>query len=78
MKKNKKSQIHYPKRHGSAYGTKPGLYLIDGLGHKIRLPLTNFSCEVLTNHLTIGNVEFQMSERSSGALIKTVHEVLNE
>ena len=77
MKKNKKSHIHYPKRNGSAYGTKPGLYLIDGLGHKVKLPLTNFSYETLTNRLTIGSVEFQIPEQHIKILNKVIRSILS-
>lgn len=60
--KNKKKHPRYPKQKGSHYGTRPGIYLIDKTGHKVRLNVTCFSTEVLSNHLVLGNIEFQVTE----------------
>ena len=60
--KNKKKHPRYPKQKGSRYGTRPGIYLIDKTGHKVRLNVTCFSTEVLSNHLVLGDIEFQVTE----------------
>lgn len=60
--KNKRKHPHYPKQKGSHYGTRPGIYLIDETGHKVRLNVTCFSTEVLSNHLVLGDIEFQVTE----------------
>lgn len=78
MKRNKKARIRYPKRNGSVYGTRPGLYMIDNLGHKIRLPLTEFSYETLTNRLTIGSIEFQIPEQHIATLNQVIRSILYE
>ena len=60
--KNKRKHPHYPKQKGSHYGTRPGIYLIDETGHKVRLNVTCFSTEVLSNHLVLSDIEFQVTE----------------
>lgn len=70
MKNN--HHTRYPKRRGSCYGMRPGIYLIDTTGHKTRLTVTDLSFETLTNRLTLGNVEFQVPADEIGLLTKTV------
>lgn len=67
-----KQRIRYPKRKGPRYGLQPGLYLIDANGKQTRLNVTELSFETLTNHMTIGNAEFQVPEGKIGLLTKTV------
>lgn len=67
-----KQRIRYPKRKGPRYGLHPGLYLVDANGQRTRLNVTELSIETLTNHMTIGNVEFQVPEGEIGPLTKTV------
>lgn len=69
---NNKKYVRYPKRNGPCHGLKPGLYLVDATGHRTRLIITDLSFETLSNHLTIGDVEFQVPEGKIGLLTKTI------
>lgn len=65
-----KSNHRYPKKRGSHYGMRPGLYVIDERGRPIRVFLTNWNPVYINGHLMIGNAEFTIPSGREAAVDK--------
>lgn len=73
-----KNNHHYLKKHGSHYGMRPGLYVIDERGRSIRVFLTSWDPIYINGRLMVGGAEFSIPNGYESAIDKLLSKLAND